>query len=193
MFRSIKCLCQVISLVVLFFGIANAEENKPIDILRLPGTKLERVATLARDDANIRALTDGNPATVAKIEAPGVAVDLVYGFGAELVTAERLSSRCRRKHRRTRPRYESRYSSQRLPPSRASIPCGPIRSSQPVNAQEFSFAPIALAGSCCVLRPRPRPSSSRLRMLRSLVIQARPSAIMPSRKRRRRPWMSWPD
>ncbi len=142
MFRSIKCLCQVISLVVLFFGIANAEENKPIDILRLPGTKLERVATLARDDANIRALTDGNPATVAKIEAPGGPVDLVYGFGAELVTAERLivTLPAQAPPDAATLRVEILVSTSSPVTGFYSVRADPLKSTG--QAQEFSFAPI---------------------------------------------------
>jgi len=85
-----KCLLPLVGLVVLFPGDTTAEEIKSINILRLPATTLERVATLVHDDATTKALIDNNPATVAKIEVTGGPVDLVYGFGAEPITAESL-------------------------------------------------------------------------------------------------------
>ena len=89
MFQFRICIVPI-GLAVLCFGRANAEDNAPIDILRLPAAKLENTATRTEDDSVAKSLTGVDRPPVVKIQVAGGAVDLVYGFGGELVTAERL-------------------------------------------------------------------------------------------------------
>jgi len=137
-----KCFVHVVILVVLLLSNADAEENKAVDILRLPATKLERVATRVHDDSITKALTDGNPDTVAKIEVAGGPVDLVYSLGAELVTAERLIVTLPAKSPAdaATERVEILISTSSPVTGFYSVRADPLKSTgQP---QEFSFAPI---------------------------------------------------
>jgi len=142
MFRSRTRLVHVVSLVVLFLRNADAEENKPVDILRLPAIRLEKVATRMHDDSVTKALTDGDPATVARIKLGGGPVDLVYGFGGDLVTAERLvvTLPAQSPPDEAAQRVEILVSTASPAAGFYSVRADPLKStSQP---QEFSFAPV---------------------------------------------------
>lgn len=97
--RSVVCAC-----LLLASGSARAEPDaaaaaSPVakappaeaNLLRLPGAQIQGSTAAMDDAASLPLLADGDPATVLSAKtSPGAPVDVVYGFGGELVTAERL-------------------------------------------------------------------------------------------------------
>ncbi len=76
-----------------FYGnvlLAQNDEFKPVNLLRLPSVKTERSTARAVDQAGLAALTDDNASTVAVIKATGGTVDIVFGFDGAMVSPESL-------------------------------------------------------------------------------------------------------
>ena len=67
-----------------------ADDKTRVNLLRLPSVKVEASSLPTGEWAAFHALTDGNPASVALIKAPGGTVEIVYGFSGEMVAPERL-------------------------------------------------------------------------------------------------------
>src|SRR6266481_2296852 len=87
----------LVALFVLIAPMARAADGvragkaTQVNLLRLPNVKLEETTAPANERSSLRALTDNDPATVAQITAEkGSTVDIVYGFGGDIVTVERL-------------------------------------------------------------------------------------------------------
>jgi HEAT repeat protein/tetratricopeptide (TPR) repeat protein len=65
--------------------------REQVNLLRLPRAHLEATTATPREAVGLRALTDGDPATVAVAAAgPDAPLDVVYGFAGDTVTPQKL-------------------------------------------------------------------------------------------------------
>lgn len=72
--------------------VASQAPPAETNLLRLPGAQIQNSTAGLDDTASLPLLSDGDAATVASFKTgPGLPVDVVYGFGDSLVTAERLN------------------------------------------------------------------------------------------------------
>ncbi len=71
-----------LALLSLLPRAARAEEEKPVDLLRLPAASVVATTAFGGEAASVAALADGKSDTVAEVAvAPGTTLDVVYGFG----------------------------------------------------------------------------------------------------------------
>jgi tetratricopeptide (TPR) repeat protein len=82
---------MTIALLMLLVPITAAkardDSKDGVNLLRLPGVKLEETTALENERAGLKALTDDEPNTVTVATAP---FDVVYGFGGATVAPEKL-------------------------------------------------------------------------------------------------------
>ena len=68
----------------------SAADKGPVNLLRLPAAKVAAANLPAAAWVGLKALTDGDPATFARIPLNGDVVDIVYGFDGAMVAPQRL-------------------------------------------------------------------------------------------------------
>jgi len=69
-----------------------ADVPKAVELLRLPALALERTSRGGGAVEDLKSLLDGDPATLAAVEVSGnEPVTIVYGFGGQTVTLEKLA------------------------------------------------------------------------------------------------------
>jgi tetratricopeptide (TPR) repeat protein len=90
MFDYLKPLLPSVAVLLFWTDASRSADDKRVNLLRLPGVKLEAATPAGGEWAGLKALTDNDAGTVARIAAPQGFVDLVYGFGGALVAPEKL-------------------------------------------------------------------------------------------------------
>ena len=72
-------------------GQHDGAQPKAVNLLHSASAKLERTTALGVSTTGLKGLTDDRPSTAVEIPVTGgIAIDLVYGFGGEPVSPERL-------------------------------------------------------------------------------------------------------
>jgi tetratricopeptide (TPR) repeat protein len=88
MLRTVAATAVVLGLSLCSRAAAHAAEEKPVNLLRLPSAKVEATSVPGGPGA-LAPLTDGDPKTVADIDATEAApLEIVFGFGGADVAPE---------------------------------------------------------------------------------------------------------
>lgn len=88
MTRPLVSAALAFALLHLAAGPARADDDAPVDLLRLPGVRIESTGGSAEASA-LAALTDGDPGTVLAVPAgPAAPLEVVFGFGGADVAPE---------------------------------------------------------------------------------------------------------
>ena len=131
----------MVVLALAYSQATRAEEKKPVNLLRLSAAKFERSTASSGEQAGLKALTDDDPATVARVQAAEGVVDIIYGFGGAMVAPERLVVRLPRELPANAgiARVEVLVSTSSAQTGFLSLRSDPLKST--AEAQQFSFPP----------------------------------------------------
>jgi tetratricopeptide (TPR) repeat protein len=120
-----------------------ADADKPVDLLRLPSARLEEASVVGTELHDLGALTDDDPATAAAATASAdTPLSIVYGFGGETVSLEKLVITLPARNNDSPPPAQVDLLVSTLSPRSGfqSVRTDPLKAG--TKPQEFKFAPI---------------------------------------------------